>query len=79
MKTEQQTAAEELWNIKQVKMPTGLSERTLWRLNDSGKIPACIRLGRSVKWRRSDILKWIELGCPDRTTFEAGKEANNES
>ena len=68
---------EQLWNIKQVKMATGLSERTLWRLNDSGKIPAPIRIGRSVKWRKSDILKWIELDCPDRATFEAKKEADN--
>ena len=29
MKTEQANSTEELWNVKQVKMATGLSERTL--------------------------------------------------
>ena len=64
---------EQLWNIKQVKMVTGLSERTLWRLNDSGKLPAPLRIGHSVRWRKSDILQWIEMGTPDRVTFEAQK------
>ncbi|MFC1762454.1 helix-turn-helix transcriptional regulator [Planctomycetota bacterium] len=62
---------QELWNIKQLKMVTGLSERTLWRLSDSGKTPAAIRISRSVRWRRSDILHWIQLGCPSRKVFEA--------
>jgi excisionase family DNA binding protein len=75
MKTEQ--TVEQLWNIKQLKMVTGLSERTLWRLSDSGKLPATIRVGKSCRWRKSDVLKWIELGCPDRATFEARKEACN--
>jgi len=74
MKTEQANVVEQLWSIKQVKKVTGLSERTLWRLSDSGKICGPIRIGHSVRWRKSDILLWIDLGCPDRATFEAQKE-----
>jgi len=77
MKIQQSSAAEQLWNIKQVKMVTGLSERTLWRLNDSGKLPTAVRIGHSVRWRREDIEEWIRQGCPDRATFEAQKEACN--
>ena len=79
MKVEQVHSAVELWNIKQVKMATGLSERTLWRLNEEAKIPATVRIGRSVRWRRSDIMLWIELGCPSRRKFDTqklGKEAS---
>ena len=47
-----------------------LSKRTIFRLDSSGKIPAPVRINGSVRWRGSDIQRWIELGCPDRTTFE---------
>jgi excisionase family DNA binding protein len=41
-----------------------LSTRTLWRLVHAGKIPAPLRIGRSVRWKRSEIEQWIEAGCP---------------
>ncbi|MFC1761808.1 helix-turn-helix transcriptional regulator [Planctomycetota bacterium] len=71
MSHQQTNQTEQLWRVSQVKMPTGLSERTIWRLCDSAKMPAPIRIGRSVRWRRSDILRWIQLGCPNREVFEA--------
>ncbi len=75
MKTEQQTTAEELWKVKKVGQLTNQHERTVWRMHDSGKMPKAVRPGgKSVRWRKSDILKWIELGCPNRAEFEAAKE-----
>lgn len=47
-----------------------ISVRSVWRLNASGKLPRPVRIGRSVRWRRCDIDRWIELGCPDRRTFD---------
>ena len=70
---------EQLWNVKQLKKVMGLSERTLWRLNDSGKLPVPIRIGNSVRWRQGDIETWIRLGCPDRATFEAAREVAHAS
>ena len=78
MKTEQPNV-EQLWNIKQLKMVTGLSERTLWRLSDSGKLPATIRIGKSCRWRRTDIEMWIRMGCPPRQEFEARREVAHAS
>jgi excisionase family DNA binding protein len=46
----------------------GISERTLWRLLSAGKVPVPLRFGRNTRWRRSEVLEWIEKGCP-----EAGK------
>lgn len=52
-----------------------LSKRQIFRLNSSGKIPAPIRIGGSVRWAESIIVDWLQAGAPDRKTFEAMKEA----
>ncbi len=54
----------------------GLCKRQIFRLNSIGKIPKPVRIGGSVRWRRSDIELWLELGCPERGTFEAMKEGD---
>jgi predicted DNA-binding transcriptional regulator AlpA len=43
-----------------------ISERQVWRLNDSGRLPGCIRIGRSVRWSARAIDAWIEAGCPTK-------------
>ncbi|GJM43343.1 MAG: hypothetical protein DHS20C21_01850 [Gemmatimonadota bacterium] len=40
------------------------STRTVARLSSDSLLPAPIRLGGMVRWRRSQILDWIEDGCP---------------
>ncbi|MBX9681854.1 MAG: helix-turn-helix domain-containing protein [Gemmataceae bacterium] len=45
-----------------------LSKRTLWRLLSAGKLPAPVRLGNAVRWRREEIRQWISQGCPGNTT-----------
>ena len=40
-----------------------ISERQVWRLNDAGRLPGCIRIGRSVRWSARAIDSWIEAGC----------------
>jgi predicted DNA-binding transcriptional regulator AlpA len=50
---------------------SGVSEATWWRLHAAAKVPASIKVGHRTLWRRSDVEKWIELGCPNRAEFEA--------
>lgn len=50
-----------------------LSKRTIHRYNCSGKIPAPVRIGGSVRWKQSDIEKWIEWECCNRAEFIARK------
>jgi len=50
-----------------------LSKRTIHRLNCTGKIPCPVKINGSIRWRQSDIDLWIELGCPDRETFNLRK------
>lgn len=73
------TTEEELLTVKRLERITGRDERSIWRDNDAGRLPAPVRICRSVRWRKSDILRWIELGCPSRKEFEARKEAKDGS
>ncbi len=45
-----------------------VSERTLYRLKSSRRLPRSISLGGSVRWRLSDIRKWIADGCEPPAT-----------
>ena len=40
-----------------------ISERTLYRLKSSHRLPKSISLGGSVRWRLADVRKWIADGC----------------
>jgi excisionase family DNA binding protein len=48
------------------------SPRHVYRLADAGLMPAPVRLGHLVRWRRQDLDAWLAAGCkPCRT---AGRE-----
>lgn len=53
----------------------GISERHLWSLSASGRLPAPIRLGRSVRWRLDELRAWLDAGCPPRDRWEAMRGA----
>ena len=40
------------------------STRHVYRLSDSGRMPAPIKLGVLVRWRRDELVSWIANGCP---------------
>ena len=42
------------------------------RLTDSGRMPAAVRIGVLIRWRRAEILNWIEEGCPAVRPRRAG-------
>lgn len=47
-----------------------ISERTVRRLEITGKIgPRPIHIGRAVRYRREEVTKWLEAGCPDRENW----------
>lgn len=38
---------------------------TVERMEQDGRIPAPVVLGpRTKRWRRAEILKWVDDGCP---------------
>ena len=48
----------------------GISERHLWALNTSARLPRPIRLGRSVRWNRAELEAWLVAGAPRRDRWE---------
>jgi prophage regulatory protein len=42
----------------------GVAKRSWWRYVSSGKAPAPVRLGGSVRWRKAELAEWIAAGCP---------------
>ena len=52
---------EKLLTARAVGEMLSLSKRQIFRLNSCGKIPAPIRIGGSVRWRRSDIEQWLKI------------------
>ncbi len=54
----------ELLDADQLGAMLQVSRRTLYRLADAGRLPFGIKLGGVRRWRRSEILAWIERGCP---------------
>jgi predicted DNA-binding transcriptional regulator AlpA len=54
----------------------GVGERTFWRWSRSGLAPAPIFIGNgprpAVRYRRSEILRWIDNGCQPCHEAERG-------
>ncbi len=52
-----------LLKVKELSAALGISERQVWRLRSAGLIPTPVNVGGAVRWRESDIEKWIANGC----------------
>ncbi len=68
-----------LLNVRQVAAWLGVSQRSVWRLHDSGRMPRAVKLGSSVRWRRADIAEWVAMDCCSRSEFEARKQVKHAS
>jgi len=49
----------------------GVCRATWHRLRAADKVPPSVRLGRAVRWRRAEVIAWIDAGCPDGRTWSA--------
>jgi predicted DNA-binding transcriptional regulator AlpA len=47
------------------------SPASWWRDHASGRVPAPVKLGGKTLWRRAELERWIEAGCPSRRAWEA--------
>jgi excisionase family DNA binding protein len=52
-----------LLDVKSVAVLLGCSPRHVYRLADTAQIPAPVRLGALVRWRRQDLDAWLATGC----------------
>ncbi|MCA9196012.1 MAG: helix-turn-helix domain-containing protein [Planctomycetales bacterium] len=57
-------AAAALITVAELANLLGVSVRTVWRKESTGYLPHPVRIGGLVRWRRNEIMQWIEDGCP---------------
>lgn len=76
MRTTAEEVAPELFKTKEAAALCNCGERTFWRWSRCGIAPRPIKIGDgrqgAVRFRRSEILAWIEAGCP-RVDGRAGR------
>ena len=51
----------------------GISRAHFYKLYLSGRTPRPVRLGRSVRWRREELVAWLDAGCPSYDRWVALK------
>jgi excisionase family DNA binding protein len=56
-------ATAQLLDVRAVAQLLDCSTRHVYRLADAGKMPAPLRLGALVRWRRQDLDAWLSAGC----------------
>ncbi len=59
----ERAGADRLIDARAVARLLDISDRSVWKMAAAGKLPAAVRVGRSVKWRLSDIEGFIRAGC----------------
>lgn len=65
-----------LIDVKTAASLLNVSPRTLFRLNDLQAIPEPVRFGRLVRWQLTEILEWLDAGCPSRKHWSASKSVS---
>ena len=69
---------EKLLTAQAVAEKLSLSKRAVFRMKSAGLICPCVKVGAgAIRWRQSDINKWIEWGCCSMQEFNARREAEN--
>jgi len=53
-----------LLDVQAVAKLLDCSSRHVYRLADAGRMPAPLKLGALVRWRRAEIDRWLDAGCP---------------
>jgi predicted DNA-binding transcriptional regulator AlpA len=60
-----------LVDVEGVALLLACSPRHVYRMSDCGRMPRPFKLGRLMRWRRREVLGWIDGGCK---AIKAAKE-----
>ncbi len=55
-----------LIDVKTMAKLLNVSERMVYRLADQNAAPKPIKLGALVRWRLTEVIEWIDSGCPSK-------------
>lgn len=53
-----------LMDIKQTAKLLNVSTSRIYSMRSSGQIPLAIRLGKTIRWNKKELVEWIQEGCP---------------
>ena len=59
MTTNVQTEQRPVLTVGEMAELLGVSKLTIWRWEKSAEIPKAIAIGGTVRWKRSDVEKWL--------------------
>jgi excisionase family DNA binding protein len=54
----------ELLRVRDVCELLGCSARSVHRLADAGRMPYGLKVAGMRRWRRAELLAWLDAGCP---------------
>ena len=57
-------ASATLLNVQAVAAMLDCSVRHVYRMSDSCRLPAPVRIGTLIRWRRDVLIAWLDAGCP---------------
>ncbi len=56
----------------------GVSRAHFYSMHSNGRLgPMPVRLGRRTLWRREELSRWVNAGCPARVKWMQLREAEN--
>lgn len=61
---QERSPASELMDVEQFAELLNCSTRTVRRMADSGACPRPVKILSLVRWRRSEVVEWLDNGCP---------------
>lgn len=65
-----------LVNAQEAARLLGVARSHFYGLHSSGRLgPMPVKLGKSARWRRDELTRWVEHDCPPRQQWQAIKEA----
>ncbi len=68
-----------LIDVRELSRLLSVSIASCWRWKSDGKLPPAISLSSQVvRWRRADVLSWIDAGCIPLPASKSAKEKATE-
>jgi predicted DNA-binding transcriptional regulator AlpA len=59
-----------LLTVREVAVRLRISERSVWRLLSKQAIVPPLRIGGVLRWRESDIIRWLDQNCPPHVEID---------
>ena len=59
-----------LLNSREVAKLLTVCDKTVYRMQKSGEMPEPVKIGRAVRWGRTEIMAWVDAGCPPASEWK---------